>query len=461
MNRYRRLAGLLTLSLLAACTSGTATTAPVPSSSAAAGTASAPPSEAATPAAPVSLVLLMPDSSEATVLTPEVARYESLHPNVTITVKQVGQSEAFLPGLQTLLNSGQQIDVMYMGGDSFETAVTENLLLDVTDKITYYDRFNQDLVYKGFYEVDGRRYGVPTGIGYIAGWMYNQALLTSVGIPSFPQTYSDLVTDSAKLKAANVVPVAGYGTEWNFYAIMALHTVLDQMSGNNMIQTIRDTLTDKTKFTDPIYQNAWTCALQYFKDNLFQIQPGSSNALWLGANDTTAAALLPAGKVAMNWDGNWDFPTLKQAAASSGGKFDLALGAPPVCSNAPAGATQHLIAYPPNLWSISKTSTHVDESLALLDYLSSDQNASEWMTFFKTNLTSNVNATPPTSDALDATAKTLYATGVIDATWPMGIDLSQEYAAEFQKVVLGKQSIDQGLAALEAWKQANKAKLPH
>ena len=41
----------------------------------------------------------------------------------------------------------------------------------------------------------------------------------------------------------------------------------------------------------------------------------------------------------------------------------------------------------------------------------------------------------------------------------MGIDLSQAYAQEFEKVVKGQQTIDQGLAAVEAWKQANKDKL--
>lgn len=161
----------------------------------------------------------------------------------------------------------------------------------------------------------------------------------------------------------------------------------------------------------------------------------------------------------MAWNGNWAFASLKDSAASSGGKFQLGLGVAPMCPNAPAGAKQHVVAYPSNLWSVYKKSTHVEESLALLDFLSSDANASAWMSFYKTNLTANLHATPPAADAIDDAGKKLFDEGVIDATWPMGIDLSQEYAHEFEKVVKGQQTIDAGLAAVEAWKQANKDKL--
>ena len=420
MNKLRPLAVLLTALLLAACagsaaspsTQSSAPSSSQPSSSAAAPSASQPSASAAAPSAsaqsdePVTLVMVTGPQSDG-LMEPQIAEYKKLHPNVTIQRKQLGESEAWIAGVQNLINSGSQIDVLLVNGDSFQTALVGDLLLDVTDKITYYDRFNQDLVYGGYFEHNGRRYGVPTGIGYFGTWMYNVAQFNDLGITSFPTTYDELKADAQKLKAANVVPIAGFGREWNFYAVMTLHVVLDQMSGNKQIEVLRDTLADKMKFTDQVYKEAWTCALQYFKDELFQVKSGSSGALWLGLDEATAGALLPSGKVGMAWNGNWAFSSLKDSAASSGGKFVLGLGVSPMCPNAPAGAKQHVVAYPSNLWSVYKKSTHPEESLALLDFLSNDANASAWMSFYKTNLTANLHATPPAADPVDEAGKKL------------------------------------------------------
>jgi ABC-type glycerol-3-phosphate transport system substrate-binding protein len=408
--------------------------------------------------APINLVVvgyqLPPD-----LLEPQLQQFQSQNPNITVEFLRLGDSEAYIPGLQMLINAGTPIDVLLVNGDSFTAALGSDLLLDVTDTVSYFDRFNEALFYDEFFEVDGRRYGVPSGIGYFSTLMYNQPLLSELGL-EFPQTFDELTAAAPVFRDAGIAPVAGFGKEWNFYAVMTLHMTLDQMAGNNQVEILRDTLSGEMAFTDQVYQDAWACAKRYFDEELFQVEPGPNGAAWLGLDEATAGAILPARKVGMAWNGNWSFPSLKEAAAESGGTFELGLGLPPLCPDAPSGAVSRAVAYPGNLWSVYKTATHPEQAMVFLDFISSDESAQAWMSYYETNLTSNVNATPPEGDEIDAAGRALFDDGVIDATWMLGIDLSQYYAEQFERVVKGEQSISDGLAAVEAWKLENADKVP-
>jgi len=143
--------------------------------------------------------------------------YMAAHPNVTIEIT-VLENEAFKTKLTTVMQSGEPPDVFQSwGGGVMNEYATAGLMKDITPDLdadggAWRNTFSPGAL--GVYAYKGKNYGVPWDMGMIGFW-YNKALFTQAGIANPPATWSELIDDVKKLKAAGITPIAlGGGDKW-------------------------------------------------------------------------------------------------------------------------------------------------------------------------------------------------------------------------------------------------------
>jgi raffinose/stachyose/melibiose transport system substrate-binding protein len=141
--------------------------------------------------------------------------YMAAHPNVTIEIT-VLENEAFKTKLTTVMQSGEPPDIFQSwGGGTMNEYANAGLLKDITadlDKDGWRDTFSPGAL--GVYSYQGKNYGVPRDMGAVGFW-YNKDLFAQAGIDAPPTTWTELLADVKKLKAAGITPIAlGEGDKW-------------------------------------------------------------------------------------------------------------------------------------------------------------------------------------------------------------------------------------------------------
>jgi raffinose/stachyose/melibiose transport system substrate-binding protein len=141
--------------------------------------------------------------------------YMAAHPNVTIEIT-VLENEAFKTKLTTVMQSGEPPDIFQSwGGGVMNEYANAGLLKDITadlDKDGWRDTFSPGAL--AVYAFQGKNYGVPRDMGMVGFW-YNKDLLKKAGIDNPPTTWTQLLDDVKKLKAAGITPIAlGEGDKW-------------------------------------------------------------------------------------------------------------------------------------------------------------------------------------------------------------------------------------------------------
>ncbi len=141
--------------------------------------------------------------------------YMAAHPNVLVEIT-VLENEAFKTKLTTVMQSGDPPDIFQSwGGGTMNEYADAGLLKDITadlDKDGWRDTFSPGAL--GVYSYQGRNYGVPRDMGAVGFW-YNKDLFAQAGITAPPATWSELLEDIGKLKAAGITPIAlGEGDKW-------------------------------------------------------------------------------------------------------------------------------------------------------------------------------------------------------------------------------------------------------
>jgi raffinose/stachyose/melibiose transport system substrate-binding protein len=391
---------------------------------------------------PVTLVLLSGETDHET-FQRSLDRVAAAYPNITIEWQEVPYTE-YLEILLSKIQAGDQIDILQVNGDVFLDLVAQGVLLDVTDKIDYYDRFYEDTFYQ-FFEVDGRRYGVPHGSAYSYAWWYNEALFEKLGL-EVPTTYDELVEVSQVLDDNGIVPFAHAGAFYGDWYHMSGSFFLDQMTGNNVVQYERELMAGERKFTDPEWAAAFECGLQYFNDGLM-----GDPSQYSGLDNVGAETLFRNGQAAFYINGTWNFGPFREAEAENPENFRPGWMLPVLCPNAPEGATSRALNFPAILWAIYSGSEHPDESVAVLDILSNDEAAQDWAENGQTNLTLNRGVTPVVDDPLMDEMGEDFVNGFTSSDWGIGIQMTEKVAEEFQRTVAGEQTVEEGLANIQTF----------
>jgi len=222
--------------------------------------------------------------------------YMAAHPNVNIEIT-VLENEAFKTKLTTVMQSGEPPDIFQSwGGGVMNQYATAGLMKDISadldaDGGAWRSTFSPGAL--GVYAYQGKNYGVPWDMGMIGFW-YNKALFTQAGIANPPTTWSELLDDVKKLKAAGITPIAlGAGDKWP--AAFWWEYLAVRIGGKAAF----DAASSRTgAFTDAPFVDAGKkiqelVALEPFQDG------------FLGATYGDEATAIGNGKAAMDLMGQW------------------------------------------------------------------------------------------------------------------------------------------------------------
>jgi raffinose/stachyose/melibiose transport system substrate-binding protein len=222
--------------------------------------------------------------------------YMKAHPNVTIEIT-VLENEAFKTKMTTVMQSGQPPDIFQSwGGGVMNAYATAGLLKDITADLdangsAWRNTFSPGAL--GVYAYKGKNYGVPWDMGMVGFW-YNKALFAKAGIAKPPATWSELLDDVKKLKAAGITPIAlGEGDKWPgafWWEYMAVR--VGGQAAFDAAQSRKGAFTDQP-FVDAGKKLQELAALKPFQ------------AGFLGATWGDEATAMGNGKAAMDLMGQW------------------------------------------------------------------------------------------------------------------------------------------------------------
>ena len=127
------------------------------------------------------------------------ADFEAAHEGVDVEVNAM-QHEDMLTKLDAAFQSGDAPDVyMERGGGELAAHVAAGLTKDLTEAASEGDRLPRRNA--GGWQLEGKTYALPFSLGG-AGFWYNKALFKEAGIDKAPQTFSELIDATEKLKKA-------------------------------------------------------------------------------------------------------------------------------------------------------------------------------------------------------------------------------------------------------------------
>jgi raffinose/stachyose/melibiose transport system substrate-binding protein len=222
--------------------------------------------------------------------------YKAAHPNVTIEIT-VLENEAFKTKLATVMQSGTPPDIFQSwGGGVMNEYVTAGLLKDITPDLdasssAWRNTFASGAL--GVYAYKDKNYGVPWDMGMI-GWWYNKALFTQAGISAPPTTWTELLADVTKLKAAGIVPIAvGEGDKWPGMHMWAYLVTRLGGKANFMGALLRTGSFTDAPFVEAGKKLQELIALEPFQDG------------FLGATYGDEATAMGNSKAAMELMGQW------------------------------------------------------------------------------------------------------------------------------------------------------------
>lgn len=370
--------------------------------------------------------------------------YREINPNVNVEF-QVIDYERYIEGLMAMKGGGSQIDVILANGQAYTTLVEVDLLLDITDKIGFWDRFYDAML--DFYEIGGRKYAVPSEIGYVQALYYNQRIFDEYGL-KVPETLEELVEVGKVLQGKNIIPIALADEGVVLYVCSSAH-IIDQALGNNLIQLTYDILRGKAKFTNPGLVKGYEKVLEMHEKGLHD--PYYISNTW-----ERGMTSFTNGRAAMIIEGNWSLSDLLEFEADNPESFKLGWASIPRCFEGVEGRPISAPGAPLSVYSDSK---NIEESIKLIDFLTSDENATRVCIDAATNLSPNKNVKVEMDEPLTTLANQMaldFANGFVFWEWVLGLDLSGKLSEEIAKAAIHQQTVEEALQSVQEYFDARK-----
>jgi raffinose/stachyose/melibiose transport system substrate-binding protein len=295
-----------------------------------------------------------------------IAAFETSHPDIKIS-RDVQDGVEMRAVITTALNSGTGPDIIYYDtGPGFAGVLAANGLLRPLDDL--YDSGALDAIFPWTRErtsFDGVTYGVGNELEFI-GVYYNRDLFKQMGL-EIPTTYDEFLDICAKLKAANITPVAfGDSAGWPAYHTFSVYA-------NNHVP--KDELTAMIEggqsWDDPRVVQAIQAFFVDMNDKGYFMP--SVNAI----SQEDANTYFSAGMAGMDITGSW------MISVFSENTFDTGIFFLP----APEGN----VALPPaglgSGYFVSSKTSHPEEAKEFISFLFDPANAHFWV--------EDVNVIPP------------------------------------------------------------------
>ena len=257
--------------------------------------------------------------------------------------------------MEAAAQGGQLPDVFWMHSNESERYMSNDMLLDLTDKIKNSEVIKMENYPKdiwGLYSYEGKNYAVPKDIDTIALW-YNKKLFDEAGLsyPTADWTWDDVTEAARKLKKED-------GSQYG----LCLKPDNNQAGYYNMILDHGGFILnkDKTKsgFDDPKTIEAMKIVETWVKEGLIP----SAETMAENAEDV----LFQSGKAAMCFQGSW------MIAAHKNNEYSLANAD---CIELPKDKTtgRRVSIYNGLGWAAAKNTKHPEEAWKLIEYLGSEE----------------------------------------------------------------------------------------
>jgi raffinose/stachyose/melibiose transport system substrate-binding protein len=230
-----------------------------------------------------------------------IKSYEKANPNVTISYVPI-QNEQYDTKIQSALQGHKEPDIFFQRGGGFmATQAKSGQLANLTP---YISSWIGELGGSGqAWQTGSAQYGIPYDLHTVGFW-YRKDLFAQAGIKSTPKTLQALESDVAKLKAANIAPIAvGSRDQWPdafYYDFFAVR----ECSTSTLQAAVKADNANSSCFTKAENDLKGFMATNPFVPGFLSV-PAQTGA-------GSSAGQVASGKAAMELQGDWD-PSVFQA----------------------------------------------------------------------------------------------------------------------------------------------------
>lgn len=244
-------------------------------------------------------------------------------------------------------------DVFWMHSNYSQKFMSNDILLDLTDRIAGSETINLDNYYKditALYQLNGKTYAIPKDYDTIGLW-YNKEMFDAAGISYPDETW----TWETMAEAAEKLTDKENG-QYGF----ASPAANNQDGYYNLIYTMGGSILNEDKTKSNWDSPETVAAMQWWMDNLVTKSMPTQEVM----AESAADVLLGSGKAAMIMQGSW------MVAAFKGNEYTDEHCDVAVLPMAEDGTRKTI--YNGLGWVASAESPHVEESWKLLEYLGSE-----------------------------------------------------------------------------------------
>lgn len=297
--------------------------------------------------------------------------FEKKNPGVKVEIQAI-QNEDLGGKLQTAMqdpSSGPDV-YMALGGAKTQEMINAGQAMDLTNKISNAVKTDMKTALTAA-TFSGKVYGVPVTVEPGGLW-YSKDLFAKAGISEAPTTFTELITDAQKLKAAGITPIALGGKDaWpaaHWYYWLALRECSTSVYTKGM---------EKQDFSNQCWMKAGDDLKTLSDANLFNDGFMTTTAQQ-GAN--SSAGLVANHKAAMELMGAWEPGVLKDLTPDQKAMSDLGFFAFPSVDGGKgtAGALMGGVSY------LSVNPEAPDMAVDFVNFVAEKSNQEKYATAFST-----------------------------------------------------------------------------
>ncbi|MCI9501789.1 MAG: sugar ABC transporter substrate-binding protein [Hungatella sp.] len=258
----------------------------------------------------------------------------------------------------TLLEAGAQggdlPDVFWMHSNYSQKFMSNDILLDLTDKVAQSSTVDMANYYQDIaelYQYDGKIYGIPKDYDTIGLW-YNKTMFDEAGI-SYPDetwTWDTFAEAAEKLTKAD-------GSQYGFTSPVSFN----QDGYYNLIYSMGGSVLSEDKTKSMWNSEETVAAMNWWYDNLVTKAMPTQQVM----AENTPDVMLGSGKAAMVFEGSW------MIAAMKGNEYIVSNCDVAVLPKAEDGT--RISIYNGLGWSAAADTAHPDEAWKLIEYLGSEK----------------------------------------------------------------------------------------
>jgi raffinose/stachyose/melibiose transport system substrate-binding protein len=221
---------------------------------------------------------------------------------IKVNIINGGPDSQYRQNLAVAINGNQPLDVLLSNGQAVRGFVSKGLLDDLTDQVTYWDRFNDSAINQ--FTFNGKRYALAWGDTSTSGIFLNNDVLRKYNL-SAPKNYDDLLRMRDAL-ARDRIAVFGFGGGTIYMWPMWYFSTHNQTSGNRSIERTEAALRGQAKFTDKDFVDAMDIIGRMGRDGLFNIG-------FNGMETAQGYAVFTSGNAALFYGGTWCLSEFREA----------------------------------------------------------------------------------------------------------------------------------------------------